>query len=50
MSSSAREVEQKIRQQFQRFEMMNTGSNRMLEYLKFDDAFIKHLAQGVKTN
>lgn len=50
MSSSARDVEQKIRQQFQRFEMMNTGSNRMLEYLKFDDAFIKHLAQGVKTN
>lgn len=50
MSSSAKDVEQKIKQQFQRFEMLNNGSNRMLEFLKFDDAFIKHLAQGVKTN
>jgi len=50
MSSSAKDVEQKIKQQFQRFEMLNNGSNRMLEFLKFDDAFIKHLSQGVKTN
>lgn len=48
MSSSAREVEQKIQQQFKRFELLNTGNNRMLEFLKLDEAFAKKLAQGVK--
>jgi len=48
MSSSARQVDQKITQLFAKFELLNQKSNRMLEYIKFDDQFIKLLSQSVK--
>ena len=48
MSSSARQVEQKIAQLFSKFELLNQKSNRMLEYIKIDEAFIKSLSQVVK--
>jgi len=48
MSSSARQVDQKIAQLFSKFELLNQKSNRMLEYIKIDEAFIKALSQVVK--
>ncbi|HOY49381.1 MAG TPA: hypothetical protein PL185_07780 [Flavobacteriales bacterium] len=48
MSSSARQVDQKIGQLFSKFELLNQKSNRMLEYIKVDEAFIKALSQVVK--
>jgi hypothetical protein len=48
MSSSARQVDQKITQLFAKFELLNQKSNRMLEYIKVDDTFIKQLSQVVK--
>jgi len=48
MSSSARQVDQKITQLFAKFDLLNQKSNRMLEYIKVDDAFIKALSQVVK--
>jgi hypothetical protein len=48
MSSSARQVDQKITQLFAKFELLNQKSNRMLEYIKIDEAFIKQLSQVVK--
>lgn len=48
MSSSARNVDQKILQLFTRFELLNQKSNRMLEYIKVDENFIKALSQVVK--
>jgi hypothetical protein len=48
MSSSARQVEQKIAQLFSKFELLNQKSNRMLEYIKIDESFIKSLSQVVK--
>lgn len=48
MSSSARNVEQKITQLFAKFELLNQKSNRMLEYIKVDENFIKTLSQVVK--
>lgn len=48
MSSSARHVDQKIAQLFAKFDLLNQKSNRMLEYIKVDDAFIKQLSQVVK--
>jgi hypothetical protein len=48
MSSSARQVDQKIGQLFSKFELLNQKSNRMLEYIKIDEAFIKALSQVVK--
>ncbi len=48
MSSSARQVDQKIGQLFSKFELLNQKSNRMLEYIKIDEGFIKALSQVVK--
>jgi len=48
MSSSARQVDQKISQLFAKFELLNQKSNRMLEYIKVDEQFIKALSQVVK--
>jgi hypothetical protein len=48
MSSSARQVDQKITQLFAKFELLNQKSNRMLEYIKIDEVFIKQLSQVVK--
>jgi hypothetical protein len=48
MSSSARQVDQKIGQLFAKFELLNQKSNRMLEYIKIDEGFIKALSQVVK--
>lgn len=48
MSSSARQVDQKIAQLFAKFDLLNQKSNRMLEYIKVDEAFIKQLSQVVK--
>lgn len=48
MSSSARQVDQKIGQLFSKFELLNQKSNRMLEYIKIDESFIKALSQVVK--
>lgn len=48
MSSSARHVEQKITQLFSRFDLLNQKSNRMLEYIRIDEGFIKMLSQVVK--
>jgi hypothetical protein len=48
MSSSARQVDQKITQLFAKFDLLNQKSNRMLEYIKVDDTFIKQLSQVVK--
>jgi hypothetical protein len=48
MSSSARHIDQKISQLFSKFELLNQKSNRMLEYIKIDDQFIKLLSQVVK--
>jgi hypothetical protein len=48
MSSSARQVDQKITQLFAKFELLNQKSNRMLEYIKIDESFIKQLSQVVK--
>ncbi len=48
MSSSARQVDQKITQLFAKFELLNQKSNRMLEYIKVDESFIKTLSQVVK--
>jgi hypothetical protein len=48
MSSSARQVDQKITQLFAKFELLNQKSNRMLEYIKVDENFIKTLSQVVK--
>jgi hypothetical protein len=48
MSSSARQVDQKIGQLFAKFELLNQKSNRMLEYIKIDAGFIKALSQVVK--
>jgi hypothetical protein len=48
MSSSARQVDQKIGQLFSKFELINQKENRMLEYIKIDEQFIKALSQVVK--
>jgi tetratricopeptide (TPR) repeat protein len=48
MSSSARQVDQKISQLFSKFELINQKENRMLEYIKIDEHFIKALSQVVK--
>ena len=48
MGSSSRHMDQKLSQLFTRFEMLNQKSNRMLEYIKVDDSFIKTLSQVVK--
>jgi len=48
MSSSARQVDQKITQLFAKFDLLNQKSNRMLEYIKIDENFIKALSQVVK--
>jgi len=48
MSSSARQVDQKITQLFAKFDLLNQKSNRMLEYIKVDETFIKQLSQVVK--
>jgi hypothetical protein len=47
MSSSARQVDQKIGQLFAKFELLNQKSNRMLEYIKIDEGFIIALSQVV---
>lgn len=48
MSSSARQTEQKIGQLLTKFELLNQKSNRMLEYIRTDETFIKNLSQAVK--
>jgi hypothetical protein len=48
MGASSKQTEQKITQLYARFELLNQKQNRMLEFIKFDDAFIKALSQNVK--
>jgi len=48
MSSSSRAVDQKITQLFAKFDLLNQKQNRMLEYIKADEHFIKQLSQNVK--
>jgi hypothetical protein len=48
MSSSSRSVDQKITQLFAKFELLNQKQNRMLEYIKPDEEFIKLLSKNVK--
>jgi hypothetical protein len=48
MGSSSKQTEQKITQLYTRFELLNQKHNKMLEFVKFDEAFIKALSQNVK--
>lgn len=48
MGATSKQTEQKITQLYARFELLNQKQNRMLEFIKFDEAFIKALSQNVK--
>lgn len=48
MGASSKAVDQKITQLFAKFELLNVKHNRMLEYIKADEQFIKLLSQNVK--
>jgi len=50
MSSEVKNVEEKLRSLRDKFFQQNNGHERMLTFLKLDDAFIRELAKGVKAS
>ena len=47
-TSSKSDTVQKISQQGKKFELLNQGPKRMLEFLKLDEAFYATLAKPIK--